>query len=113
MTPFDGLASGVAALVRHLPAGSPAVLFCIHSLVVKAKDLCDTAMVRDKSLWRSWEESTEPCKKTLDLLLRLIFLVDIQVRLYDHFFALMICRLIVVAFRICFVSLPNFSRKEI
>lgn len=78
VTPFDGLASGVAALVRHLPAGSPAILFCIHSLVVKAKDLCDTAMIQDKSLWRSWEESTEPCKKTLDLLLRLIFLVDIQ-----------------------------------
>ncbi|CAL4890341.1 unnamed protein product [Urochloa decumbens] len=78
VTPFDGLASGVAALVRHLPAGSPAIMFCIHSLVVKAKDLCDTAMVQDKSLWRSWEESTEPCKKTLDLLLRLIFLVDIQ-----------------------------------
>ncbi|CAO2041255.1 unnamed protein product [Urochloa humidicola] len=78
VTPFDGLASGVAALVRHLPAGSPAIMFCIHSLVVKAKDLCDTAMVQDKSLWRSWEESTGPCKKMLDLLLRLIFLADIQ-----------------------------------
>jgi len=78
VTPFDGLASGVAAIARHIPAGSPAILFCIHSLVVKAKDLCDTANVQDKSLWRSWEESTEPCKKTLDLLLRLIFLVDIQ-----------------------------------
>ncbi|KAL6629247.1 hypothetical protein ACP70R_029012 [Stipagrostis hirtigluma subsp. patula] len=78
ITPFEGLASGVAALVRHLPAGSPAILFCIHSLVVKAKDLCDTAQLQDKSLWRSWEESTGPCKKILDLLLRLIFLVDIQ-----------------------------------
>lgn len=29
-------------------------------------------------MWRSWEGSTEPCKKILDLLLRLIFLVDIQ-----------------------------------
>ncbi|KAL5664370.1 hypothetical protein ACJX0J_024478, partial [Zea mays] len=78
LTPFDGLASGVAALVRHLPAGSAAILFCIHSLAVKAKDLCETANVQNKSLWRSWEESTDPCKKTLDLLLRLIFLVDIQ-----------------------------------
>ncbi|KAL6848337.1 hypothetical protein ACP4OV_021631 [Aristida adscensionis] len=78
VTPFEGLASGVAALVRHLPAGSPAILFCIHSLVVKAKDLCNTAKVQDKSLWRSWEESTGPCKKISDLLLRLIFLVDIQ-----------------------------------
>ncbi|VAI54395.1 unnamed protein product [Triticum turgidum subsp. durum] len=78
VTPFDGLASGVVALVRHLPAKSPAILFCIHSLAVKAKDLCSTAMVQDRSLWRSWEESTEPCKKVLDLLLRLIFLVDIQ-----------------------------------
>ncbi|KAF7088286.1 hypothetical protein CFC21_091411, partial [Triticum aestivum] len=78
VTPFEGLASGVVALVRHLPAKSPAILFCIHSLVVKAKDLCTTAMIQDRSLWRSWEESTEPCKKVLDLLLRLIFLVDIQ-----------------------------------
>nr|CAZ96108.1 conserved hypothetical protein [Saccharum hybrid cultivar R570] len=78
VTPFDGLASGVAALVRHLPAGSAAILFCIHSLVVKAKDLCEVAKVQNKSLWRSWEESTDPCKKMLDLLLRLIFLVDIQ-----------------------------------
>uniref|UniRef100_A0A0E0JUW6 Uncharacterized protein n=1 Tax=Oryza punctata TaxID=4537 RepID=A0A0E0JUW6_ORYPU len=78
VTPFEGLASGVAALARHLPAGSPATLFCIHSLVVKAKDLCHTSKVQDKSLWRSWEGSTEPCKKILDLLLRLIFLVDIQ-----------------------------------
>lgn len=78
LTPFDGLASGVAALVRHLPAGSAAILFCIHSLAVKAKVLCETANVQNKSLWRSWEESTDPCKKTLDLLLRLIFLVDIQ-----------------------------------
>lgn len=78
VTPFEGLASGVVALVRHLPAKSPAILFCVHSLVVKAKDLCSTAMVQDRSLWRSWEESTEPCKKMSDLLLRLIFLVDIQ-----------------------------------
>ncbi|CAD6248275.1 unnamed protein product [Miscanthus lutarioriparius] len=78
VTPFDGLASGVAALVQHLPAGSAAILFCIHSLVVKAKDLCEVAKVQNKSLWRSWEESTDPCKKMLDLLLRLIFLVDIQ-----------------------------------
>uniref|UniRef100_A0A0D9VBK5 Uncharacterized protein n=1 Tax=Leersia perrieri TaxID=77586 RepID=A0A0D9VBK5_9ORYZ len=78
VTPFEGLASGVAALVRHLPAGSPAILFCIHSLVVKAKDLCLNSKVQDKSLWRSWEGSTEPCKKMMDLLLRLIFLVDIQ-----------------------------------
>lgn len=78
VTPFEGLASGVVALVRHLPAKSPAILFCVHSLVVKAKDLCNTAMVQDRSLWRSWEESTEPCKKISDLLLRLIFLIDIQ-----------------------------------
>ncbi|WVZ78092.1 hypothetical protein U9M48_025857 [Paspalum notatum var. saurae] len=78
VTPFDGLAAGVVALVRHLPAGSGAILFCIHSLVVKAKDLCETAQAQNKSLWRSWEESTDPCKKISDLLLRLIFLVDIQ-----------------------------------
>lgn len=78
VTPFEGLASGITALVRHLPAKSPSILFCVHSLVVKAKDLCNTSMVQDRSLWRSWEDSTEPCKKISDLLLRLIFLVDIQ-----------------------------------
>ncbi|KAK2989139.1 hypothetical protein RJ640_027213 [Escallonia rubra] len=31
VTPFDGMASGVAALVRHLPAGSPSI-FLLHSL---------------------------------------------------------------------------------
>nr|CAB3448660.1 unnamed protein product [Digitaria exilis] len=65
VTPFDGIASGVATLVRNLPAGSAAVFFCIHSLVVKAKDLCEIAKVQNKSLWRSWEESTDPLAHSL------------------------------------------------
>ncbi|KAJ6901583.1 hypothetical protein NC651_019374 [Populus alba x Populus x berolinensis] len=40
ITPFEGMASGVAALVRNLPAGSPATFYCIHSLVEKASKLC-------------------------------------------------------------------------
>ncbi|ONK54915.1 uncharacterized protein A4U43_UnF9740 [Asparagus officinalis] len=82
ITPFEGLASGVAALVRHLPAGSPAIFFCIHSLVEKATDLCSKALNQDSNLWKRWEGNTEPCKKVLDLLLRLIALVDIQVLPY-------------------------------
>ncbi|XP_020092591.1 uncharacterized protein LOC109713050 [Ananas comosus] len=82
VTPFEGLASGVAALVRHLPAGSPAIFYCVHCLVVKATDLCRKAMSQDETLWKSWESSSEPCKKVVDLLLRLISLVDIQVLPY-------------------------------
>ncbi|KAH9704871.1 Obscurin-like protein [Citrus sinensis] len=33
-TPFKGMASGVVALVRHLPTGSPAIFYCINSFVV-------------------------------------------------------------------------------
>ncbi|KAK2995965.1 hypothetical protein RJ640_026004, partial [Escallonia rubra] len=36
VTPLDGMASGVAALVRHLPAGSPSIFYCIHCLAEKA-----------------------------------------------------------------------------
>lgn len=79
VTPFEGLASGVAALVRHLPAGSPATFYCVHSLVEKATELCKEAMSEDANMWKTWEGSLEPCKKVLDLLLRLMALVDIQV----------------------------------
>ena len=79
VTPFEGLAAGVAALVRHLPAGSPAIFYCIHGLVEKANDLCSRALKEDATMWKSWEGNSESCKKVLDLLLRLIALVDIQV----------------------------------
>ncbi|KAJ3695639.1 hypothetical protein LUZ60_001016 [Juncus effusus] len=82
VTPFDGVASGVAALVRNLPAGSPATFYCTHSLVRKAKSLTDGAIKTNSNLWKSWDESSEPCKKIVDLLLRLISLVDIQVLPY-------------------------------
>ncbi|THU63206.1 hypothetical protein C4D60_Mb01t13290 [Musa balbisiana] len=82
ITPFEGLASGVAALVRHLPAGSPAIFYCIHSLVAKASDLCGKAMSEDPTMWKNWEGSSGPPKKVLDLLLRLIYLVDIQMLPY-------------------------------
>lgn len=79
VTPFEGLASGVAAIVRHLPAGSPATFYCVRSLVEKATDLCSKALTEDATLWSHWEGNTEPYKKVIDLLLRLIALVDIQV----------------------------------
>ncbi|OUZ99491.1 hypothetical protein BVC80_8973g39 [Macleaya cordata] len=79
ITPFDGMASGVAALVRHLPAGSPATMYCIHSLVEKFKSLCSEAMIDDAEMWKNWQGDSEPCKKLLELLLRLLSLVDIQI----------------------------------
>ncbi|XP_010934575.1 uncharacterized protein [Elaeis guineensis] len=82
ITPYEGMTSGVAAIVRHLPAGSPAIFYCIHSLVAKATDLCRKAMRQDAAIWKTWEGSSEPCKKISDLLLRLISLVDIQVLPY-------------------------------
>lgn len=63
------MASGVAALVRHLPAGSPSIFYCIHCLVESAKSLCS----------ENWEADSEPSNKLLDLLLHLLTLVDIQV----------------------------------
>uniref|UniRef100_A0A7N0V4C9 Uncharacterized protein n=1 Tax=Kalanchoe fedtschenkoi TaxID=63787 RepID=A0A7N0V4C9_KALFE len=78
LTPFDGLASGVVALVRFLPAGSPAIFYAIHSLVLKANELCFDPSSQDAVLGNSLEESG-PGRKIMDLLLRLIFVVDIQV----------------------------------
>ncbi|KAL5543233.1 hypothetical protein UlMin_010943 [Ulmus minor] len=78
-TPFEGIASGVAALVRHLPAGSPATFYCIHSLVEKANRLCREDSTRQADIWKNWQGDIEPSKKILDLLLRLISMVDIQV----------------------------------
>lgn len=73
------MASGVAALVRHLPAGSPSIFYCIQSLVDKATGLCSTVSSHESDMWKNWEGQLEPCKKMLDLLLRLLALVDIQV----------------------------------
>ncbi|KAK9103515.1 hypothetical protein Sjap_020769 [Stephania japonica] len=79
LTPFEGMASGIAALVRHLPAGSPAIFYCIHSLCEKANDLCSKAIAQDADIWKGWQGDPHPCKKLLELLLRLLSLVDIQV----------------------------------
>ncbi|GFP86477.1 hypothetical protein PHJA_000791500 [Phtheirospermum japonicum] len=79
ITPFEGMASGVVSIVRHVPAGSPAIFCCIHSLVEKAISFCSTISRHDDSdLWRNWDGELESCKKLLDLLLRLLSLVDIQ-----------------------------------
>ncbi|KAL6957981.1 hypothetical protein U1Q18_042127 [Sarracenia purpurea var. burkii] len=79
ITPFEGISSGVAALVRHLPAGSPSIFYAIHSLVDKAHNLHREVMTQEADLWKNWQRELEPCKKILDLLLRLLSLVDIQV----------------------------------
>lgn len=80
ITPFDGLASGVSALIRHLPAGSPAIYYCIHSLVDKANLLCGEVMnLKDSECWKNWQGDSEPRKKIIELLMQLISVVDIQV----------------------------------
>ncbi|KAK9276813.1 hypothetical protein L1049_006349 [Liquidambar formosana] len=79
ITPFDGMAAGVAALVRHLPAGSPAIFYCIHCLVEEANRCCSEVFTQKTDLWKNWQGESEPSKKILELLLRLISLVDIQV----------------------------------
>ncbi|XP_048131670.1 uncharacterized protein LOC115746436 isoform X2 [Rhodamnia argentea] len=79
ITPFEGLASGVAAIVRHLPAGSPAIFYCIHSIAEKANKVCSVEFVQDGHISLKWQGESEPCKDLLELLLRLLSLVDIQV----------------------------------
>ncbi|KAL2543506.1 hypothetical protein Fot_12739 [Forsythia ovata] len=79
ITPFEGMTSGVAALVRHLPAGSPSIFYCIHCLAEKANSLCSVVSTCETDQWKNWEGELEPAKKVLDLLLRLLSLVDIQV----------------------------------
>ncbi|KAJ7946716.1 subtilisin-like protease [Quillaja saponaria] len=63
-TPFEGMASGVAALVRHLPAGSPATYFCVQSLVEKANDICRNVFIHEADVWKKWQGESEACRKT-------------------------------------------------
>ncbi|RDX63250.1 hypothetical protein CR513_58344, partial [Mucuna pruriens] len=79
ITPFEGMASGVVGMVQHLPAGSPAIFYCIHSLIEKANQLCSEVFTSEADAWKKWQGEPEPSKKLMDLLLRLVFLVDIQV----------------------------------
>ncbi|XP_054792367.1 uncharacterized protein LOC129298014 isoform X1 [Prosopis cineraria] len=79
ITPFEGMASGVIGIVRHLPAGSPSIFYCINNLVEKADMLCAEVLTNDADAWKKLQGETEPCKRLLDLLLHIVFLVDIQV----------------------------------
>ena len=79
MTPFEGLSSGVQALVRYLPAGSPAIVFCINSLVQKAHNAYNSNYTSTMGHAAEVERETEHAKTLQGLLLHLIFLVDIQV----------------------------------
>lgn len=73
------MASGVVGIVRHLPAGSPSIFYCINSLVDKADGLCTEVFANDADAWKKLQGEPEPCKKLLDLLLHTVFFVDIQV----------------------------------
>lgn len=71
------MASGVAAIVRNLPAGSPSVFYCIHSLVEKANSLCGILKSEEPSK-KNFDVDWDPCKKILELLIRLLSFIDIQ-----------------------------------
>lgn len=73
-------------MVRHLPAGSPSIFYTIHSLAEKAHDLCREVMTQENDLWQNWQGQLEPCKKILDLLLRLLSIVDIQVNKFHDLY---------------------------
>ena len=66
-------------MVRHLPAGSPAIFYTIHSLIEKANKLCGEVFAQEVDMWKNWQGESQPCKKILELLLRLISVVDVQV----------------------------------
>ncbi|KAK9277514.1 hypothetical protein L1049_007058 [Liquidambar formosana] len=79
ITPFDSMASGVAALAWDLPAGSPAIFYCIQCFVKEVNRCCSEVFTQEVNLWKNWQGGLEPWKKILELLLRLISLVDVQV----------------------------------
>ncbi|XP_010537430.1 PREDICTED: uncharacterized protein LOC104812128 isoform X2 [Tarenaya hassleriana] len=80
ITPFEGMASGVAALVRHLPAGSPAIFYSVNCLVEKASELCCETQNPDNAEQENPQgKKSDPCNQILELLVRLVSLVDIQV----------------------------------
>lgn len=60
-------------MVRHLPAGSPAIFYSVHSLVEKASAFSSDSLQGRKS---------DPGNQILELLLRLVSLVDIQVSFF-------------------------------
>ncbi|CAN6466465.1 unnamed protein product [Victoria cruziana] len=74
VTPFEGMASGVITLIRNLPAGSPGIFYCIGSIIEKAR-----IMSQGDGPTENQPVCSEPCKKLLEFLPRLLILVDIQV----------------------------------
>lgn len=68
-------------MVRYLPAGSPAIVFCINSLVQKSNSLYNANSTSNigHDVEVEGETEPEPAKNLQGLLLHLIFLVDIQV----------------------------------
>ncbi|KAH9763877.1 Obscurin-like protein [Citrus sinensis] len=70
-TLFKGMASGVVALVRHLPTGSPAIFYCINSLVVKADRLYGEVFAYKADIWKNWQGESEPCKEIIELIMKL------------------------------------------
>ncbi|KAL5072497.1 hypothetical protein RYX36_011481 [Vicia faba] len=50
-----------------------------NCLVGKANQLCSEVFTNEADAWKQWQGEPEPSKKLLELLLRLVFLVDIQV----------------------------------
>ncbi|KAK2396535.1 hypothetical protein QL285_058184 [Trifolium repens] len=64
--------------VNAVRCSSLATFYCIHSLVEKANQLGSEIFTHEADEWKQWQGEPEPSKKLMDLLLRLVFLVDIQ-----------------------------------
>ncbi|GAB2209825.1 hypothetical protein Droror1_Dr00027050 [Drosera rotundifolia] len=79
-TPFEALASGVAAIVRNLPAGSPSIYYCINSLVNKVHALYQEVAKQEAKLSsKNLLGGSDPAKKIIGLLVQLLTLADVQV----------------------------------
>ncbi|KAL2902370.1 HTH-type transcriptional regulator ArgP [Bienertia sinuspersici] len=74
ITPFDGLASGVSALVQHLPAGK-SIHTLLHTQSFEKAKCGEVMSLKDFEYWKNWQGDSEPCKKIIELLMQLISLV--------------------------------------
>ncbi|KAK2446040.1 nuclear speckle splicing regulatory protein [Trifolium repens] len=63
---------------ERVRCSSLASFYCIHSLVKKVNQLCSEILTHEADEWKQWQGEPEPSKKLMNLLLCLVFLVDIQ-----------------------------------
>ncbi|KAL2622623.1 hypothetical protein R1flu_002828 [Riccia fluitans] len=96
VTPFKGLVSGINAIARYLPAGSPVLVYCLSRLAQRTEALYRNEVLSEISARSLQEASTQTESTSVDgrkvsiedmgvaeklqaLLLHLILIVDLQV----------------------------------